>query len=151
MRAADAVAPNLPYPPEERLPVMDVKPLARSKCSRRRRGTPTRSDPDCGSQWRFLRVRACAPPRILGGVESWRIDYLLTQKLYRNGNTKPDIKSGQHSRSNPGKAGQSRSKPVESGRSQQSRSKPVETRKSKAQCNLSKAQSPSQWLTHNSA
>ena len=53
-RAADAVAPNLPYPPEERLAVRDVKPLARSKCRRRRRGTPPRRDADCGSQWRFL-------------------------------------------------------------------------------------------------
>jgi hypothetical protein len=40
MHAADAVAPNLSYPPQERLPVSDVKPLARSKCRRRRRGTP---------------------------------------------------------------------------------------------------------------
>ena len=81
MRAADAVAPNLPYPPEERLPVRDMKPLARSKCRRRRRGTPPRLDADCGSQWRFLRLRACAPPRIVGGVEIWRIDDLLTQNF----------------------------------------------------------------------
>ena len=40
MRAADAVAPNLAYPPEERLPTTDIKPLARSKCRRRRRGAP---------------------------------------------------------------------------------------------------------------
>ena len=85
MGAADAVAPNLPYPPEERLPVRDVKPLSRSKCRCRRRGTPPRRDADCGSQWRFLRLRACAQPRILGGVDIWRIDGLLTQKLYRNG------------------------------------------------------------------
>ena len=32
MLAADAVAPNLPYPPQERLPVRDIQPLARSKC-----------------------------------------------------------------------------------------------------------------------
>jgi len=85
MRAADAVAPNLPYPPEC-LPVRDMKPLARSKCRRRRRrGTPPRHDADCGSQWRFLRWRACARPRILGGIEIWRIDDLITLKLYRNG------------------------------------------------------------------
>ena len=82
MRAADAVAPNLPYTPEERLPVRDVKPMARWKCRCRRRGSPPRRDADCGSQWRFLRLRACARPRILGGVEIWRIDDLLTQKLY---------------------------------------------------------------------
>ena len=63
----------------------DVKPLARSKYRRRRRGTPPRRDADCGSRWRFLRLRACAPPRILGGVELWRIDDRLTGKLYRNG------------------------------------------------------------------
>ena len=49
MRAADAVAPNLQYPPGERLPVRDVKPLTRSKCRRRRRGTPPRRDADRGS------------------------------------------------------------------------------------------------------
>ena len=38
MRAAHAVAPNLAYPPQWRLPTTDVKPLARSKCRRRRRG-----------------------------------------------------------------------------------------------------------------
>jgi len=32
MRAADAVAPNLPYPAGARLLVRDIKPLARSKC-----------------------------------------------------------------------------------------------------------------------
>jgi hypothetical protein len=41
MRAADAVAPNLAYPPEERLPTTDIKPLARSKCRRRPRGAPS--------------------------------------------------------------------------------------------------------------
>ena len=82
MRAADAVAPSMPYPPQERLPVRDIQPLARSKCRCRRRGTPPRRDADCGSQWRFRRLRACAPPRILGGVDIWRIDGLLLQKLY---------------------------------------------------------------------
>ena len=78
--AADAVAQNLPYPPEC-LPVRDMKPLARSKCRRRRRrGTPPRHDADCGSQWRYLRLRACAPPRVLGAVDIWRIDGLLTRK-----------------------------------------------------------------------
>jgi hypothetical protein len=81
MRAADAGAPDLPYLPEERRPVRDVKPLARSTCRRRRRGTTPRRDADCGSQWRFLRLRACAPPRIVAGVEIWRIDDLLTQNF----------------------------------------------------------------------
>jgi len=40
MLAADAVAPNLAYPPEERLPTIDIKPLARSKCRRRPRDAP---------------------------------------------------------------------------------------------------------------
>jgi hypothetical protein len=40
MRAAEAVTPNLAYPPEGRLPTTDIKPLARSKCRRRRRGAP---------------------------------------------------------------------------------------------------------------
>jgi hypothetical protein len=40
MRAAHAVAPNLAYPPQWRLPTTDVKPLARSKCRLRRRGAP---------------------------------------------------------------------------------------------------------------
>ena len=85
MCATDAVAPNLPYLLEERLAVRDVKPLARPMCRRRRRGTPPHRDADCGSQWRFLRLRACARPRILGGVEIWRIEGLITRKLYRNG------------------------------------------------------------------
>jgi len=69
MRAAEAVAPNLPYPPEERLPVRDAKPLTRSKCRRRRRGTPPRRDADCGSQWRFLRLRAWPHQGFLEGSE----------------------------------------------------------------------------------
>jgi len=40
IRAAHAVAPNLAHPPEERLATTDIKPLARSKCRRRRRGAP---------------------------------------------------------------------------------------------------------------
>ena len=40
MRAAHAVAPNLAYPPQWRLPTTDIKPLARSKCRRRRRDAP---------------------------------------------------------------------------------------------------------------
>jgi len=83
MRAADAVAPNVPYSPEERLPMRDMKPLARSKGRCRRRGTQPRHDADCGRQWRFLCLRACAAPRILGGVDIWRIDGLLTQNLHR--------------------------------------------------------------------
>jgi len=103
-RAAHAVASNLAFPPEVRLPVRGIKPLARSKCRCRRRGTPPRRDAGCGSQWRLLRLlicvpaphppdcvsqwrcprlRACGPPRILGGVDIWRIDGLLTRKLYR--------------------------------------------------------------------
>ena len=38
MCAADAGARNLAYPPEWRLPTTDIKPLACSKCRRRRRG-----------------------------------------------------------------------------------------------------------------
>jgi hypothetical protein len=30
-------------------------------------------------------LRACAPPSISESVDVWRIDSLLTQKLYRNG------------------------------------------------------------------
>jgi hypothetical protein len=40
MRAAHAVAPSLAYPPQWRLPTTDIKPLARSKFRRRRRGAP---------------------------------------------------------------------------------------------------------------
>ena len=40
MRTADAVAPNLAYPPQWRLPTTDIKHLACSKCRRRRRGAP---------------------------------------------------------------------------------------------------------------
>ena len=36
------LAPNLAYPPEDRLPTTDFEPLARSKCRRRRRGAPPR-------------------------------------------------------------------------------------------------------------
>ena len=85
MRAAHAVASNLPPPPEERRPVKGIKPLERSKYHRRRLGTPPRRDAGCGSQWRFPRFRACARPSILGGDDLWRIDGLLTQELYRNG------------------------------------------------------------------
>jgi len=65
--------------------VRGIKPLERSKYHRRRLGTPPRRDAGCGSQWRFPRFRACARPRILGGDDVWRIDGLLTPKLYRNG------------------------------------------------------------------
>jgi len=40
MRAAHAVAPNLAYPPQWRLPTTDVKPLASSKCRRRHHDAP---------------------------------------------------------------------------------------------------------------
>ena len=84
-RAAHAVAPSLPPPPEERRPVRGIKPPERSKYHRRRLGTPPRRDAGCGSHWRFPRFRACARPSILGGDDVWRIDGLLTHKLYRNG------------------------------------------------------------------
>jgi len=82
MRAAHAVAPNLPPPPEKRRPVRGIKPLERSKYHRRRLGTPPRRDAGCGSQWRFPRFRADARPRSLdlGGVDIWRIDGLLICK-----------------------------------------------------------------------
>jgi len=66
-------------------PVRGIKPLECSKYHRRRLGTPPHRDAGCGSQWRFPRFRACARPRILGGDDVWRIDGLLTRKLYRNG------------------------------------------------------------------
>ena len=84
-RAAHAVAPILPPPPEERRHVRGIKPLERSKYHRRRRGTPPRRDAGYKSQWRFPRFRACARPGILGGDDVWRIDGLLTHKHYRNG------------------------------------------------------------------
>jgi len=40
MRAAQAVAPNLAHPPQWRLPITDIKPLARSQFRRGRRGAP---------------------------------------------------------------------------------------------------------------
>jgi hypothetical protein len=61
---------------EERRPVRGIKPLERSKYHRRRLGTPPRRDADCGSQWRLPRFRVDARPRILGGVDLWRIDGL---------------------------------------------------------------------------
>jgi len=60
MRAAHAVAPNLPPPTDERPPVRGIKPLEHSTYRRRRRGTPPRRDAGCGSQWCFLHCRACA-------------------------------------------------------------------------------------------
>jgi hypothetical protein len=92
MRAAHAVAPNLAHPPEERLPTTDVKPLARSKCRRRTRGAPP-----CRRHARggCVFVSCChsviatgyglARPSISEWVDIWRIEGLLTQKLYRNG------------------------------------------------------------------
>ena len=85
VRAANAVAPNLPPPPEERRPVSETQPLYQWKYRRCRRGAPPCRHADRRLQWRFLQFRACAPPRILGGDDVWRIDRLLTQKLYRNG------------------------------------------------------------------
>jgi hypothetical protein len=57
----------------------------RDECRCRRRGTPPRRDADCGSRWRFPRLRACAPPSISEWVDIWRIDGLLTQKLSEMG------------------------------------------------------------------
>ena len=85
MRAANAVAPNLPPPPGERRPVSKAKPLYQWKYRRCRRGAPPCRHADCRSQWRFLHFRASAPPRNLGGADVWRIDRLLTQNIYRNG------------------------------------------------------------------
>ena len=85
MRAADAVAPNLAPPTEERCPVRKTKPLYQWKYRRRRRGAPPCRHADCRLQWRFLHFRACARPRILERDDIWRIGRLLTQKLYRNG------------------------------------------------------------------
>jgi len=87
MRAAHAVAPNLPPPPEKRRPVMGINPLERSKYHRRRLGTPPRRDAGCGSQWRFPRFRPCARPSVSEWVDLRRIEGLLTDKLYRNGRT----------------------------------------------------------------
>ena len=64
MCAAHVVTPNLPPPPEERVPVKVKKPLEHSKYRRRRRGTPPCRDAGCGSQRRFLQFRACAAPSI---------------------------------------------------------------------------------------
>jgi hypothetical protein len=83
--AADAVALNLPYAPEVRLPVRDVKHLACWKCRCRQRCTPPRRDADCGSQWRILRLRAYAPPSIYQWVDIWGVDDLLTRKFTESG------------------------------------------------------------------
>jgi len=92
MRAADAVAPNLAYPPEKRLPATDIKPLARSKCRRRRSGV-LHAAVMLAAGAVFLSCCQCvratgyglAPPNISEWVDIWRIDGPLTQKLYRNG------------------------------------------------------------------
>jgi len=67
MRAADAVAPNLPYPPQECLPVRDIQLLARSKCRCRRRSTPPRRDADIAAHSGFFFV--CMPAPHQGFVE----------------------------------------------------------------------------------
>jgi len=85
LRAANAVAPNLPPPPEECRPVSKTKPLYQRKYRRCRRGAPLCRHADCRLQWRFLNFRACARPKILERDDIWRIDRLLTQNLYRNG------------------------------------------------------------------
>ena len=54
MRAANAVAPNLPPPPEERRPVSKAKPLYQWKYRRCRRGAPPCRHADCRLQWRFF-------------------------------------------------------------------------------------------------
>jgi len=84
-RAADAVAPNVADPPEERRPTTDIKPLARSKCRRRRRGAPPCRRHARGVPLNRLWFGPTAPPSISDWVDIWRIDGLLTHKLYRNG------------------------------------------------------------------
>ena len=92
MRAAHAVAPNLAYPPQWRLPTTDAMPLARSKCRRRRRGAPPCRRHARGGG-RFLSCCHCvtatghglARPSVSKRVDISRIEGPLTQKLYRNG------------------------------------------------------------------
>jgi hypothetical protein len=85
MRAADAVAPNLPPPPEERRPVSERKPLYQWKDRRCRRGAAPCRHAERRLQWRFLHFRAGALPRILEWDDVWRIERLLNPKLFRNG------------------------------------------------------------------
>ena len=93
MRAAAAVAPNLAYPPEWRLPATDIKRLARSKCRRRRSGAPPcrRHARGRGRFPVLLPVHArttgynLAPQSISEWVDMRRVDGLLAQELYRNG------------------------------------------------------------------
>jgi len=47
--------------------VRHIKPLTRSESRCRRRGTPCRRDADCGSQWRFPRLRACPTKQVQVG------------------------------------------------------------------------------------
>jgi len=58
--------------------VRHIKPLARSERRCRQRGTPPRRDADCRPQWRF-------PHQAFPSGSVWRIEGLLTRKLYRNG------------------------------------------------------------------
>jgi hypothetical protein len=82
MRAAHAVAPNLPPPLGERPPTSDSQPPARPKYRRRRRGAPPCRLVDGGLQWRFLHLCACARPRISQWDDVWRIDSLITRNIY---------------------------------------------------------------------
>ena len=68
MRAADAVAPNLPPPPEERRPVSETKPLYQWKYRRCRRGAPPCRHADRRIQWRFHHFRACPHQGFLEGT-----------------------------------------------------------------------------------
>ena len=85
MRAAHAVAPNLPPPPEERLPASDIKPPARSKYRRRRRGAPPCRPADCGLQRHFLHFRAYARPRISQWDDMAHRGSIDSKNIYRNG------------------------------------------------------------------
>ena len=81
MRAADAVAPNLPYPPGERLHVRDTSFLAhRIVAAAGAALRPAAMQIADHSGVSFVRV----PPKILGGVKTWRIDGLLTRELFPN-------------------------------------------------------------------
>ena len=87
MRAADAVAPNLAYPPQWRLPTTNIKPLARSKFCRRHAAVMFAAGTVFLSCCHCVRATGygLARPSISEWVDIWRIEGLLTQKLYRNG------------------------------------------------------------------
>jgi len=70
MRAANADAPNLPPPPEERRPVSETTHVYHLKHRRCRRGALPFRYADWRLQWRFLHwYLRSATPRILGGID----------------------------------------------------------------------------------